>query len=114
MVAGLISVTWAKLQTRFGRLLARSDRRCLMRRRSAGQICCRATWKIDPLGTGKNWPLPISKTGRMGEGRSLPQEQSAPGETMLTPDDATAMMRLHGLGWGASGSQRTWAAPAIR
>ena len=37
----------------------------------------------------------------MEEGGSSPRERSERGETMLTPDEVTAMVRLHGLGWGS-------------
>ena len=37
----------------------------------------------------------------MTGGGSSPRERSERGETMLTPDEVTAMVRLHGLGWGS-------------
>jgi transposase len=37
----------------------------------------------------------------MFEGGSSPAEQAMRGETMLTPDEVTAMVRLGGLGWGS-------------
>jgi len=37
----------------------------------------------------------------MTEGGSSPRDWNERGETMLTPDDVTAMVRLHGLGWGS-------------
>jgi len=37
----------------------------------------------------------------MTEGGSSPRERIERGETMLTPDEVTAMVQLHGLGWGS-------------
>ena len=47
-------------------------------------------------------------------GGSSPRDWSERGETMLTPDEVAAMLRLHELGWGSSGSRRSLAVPATR
>jgi len=36
----------------------------------------------------------------MSKGQGFPREIGARGETMLTPDDVPAMVRLNELGWG--------------
>lgn len=37
----------------------------------------------------------------MTAGGSSPRALSERGESMLTPDEVTAMIRLHSLGWGS-------------
>lgn len=37
----------------------------------------------------------------MDSGHSVPRGSMTQGEEMLQPDEVAAMMRLHGIGWGA-------------